>query len=768
MWQVFNIWKYVVPPSPIPPMTDLYVYSQGIGDNYGNYGQALTSVGPFTPSGLSLSKEYDTGAYQFSAHPMVCAFGCIYTIGDTRILRINLTTNVQTEYDLLNPTGAENFGHLTGILDACVLCVVDASKVIVLTSQILYSPSQLILRAYLVDFDLQHETLLGGVPFASHTDEYGFYGDVEVEGLYHVGGKVYLIYAITKTANAVPHAIQYPPSGTFMRTYTIATGVWSAEISVDARIAFRMSSVIIDNKIVLAGLTATSDFNRFVIILDTANGDVVVAHVEGSEEYSKALQLVPDYANHCCYLRDSAYYDSVTVQHEIVWSVDITNAALTLQRSDEIATEDDFSLLFYSATHAYLLRSGGNVYDISTNTLAGTFPVDAAVDIYNYSQVSIVCDDSERFYFFEVAGANINIRRANLSEASEIVYAFDGDYGTYYNTLSYLIGELVASIWGADGALVLYYWKSGWVERQPKGNANGYWNLVASDAEGHNLIAVEDSGRLYISSNFGVTWIDPMPAGNKDSHWDCIDISSNGSCIVAGEMGGRLWLSTDGGSGWAEIRPAGDIDKSWSCVVLDDNIEIFGTIIIAGENTGRLYRSINGGSDWLEIQPAGNFNKAWSCVAINGDGYEMLAAVGGINGRIYASHDQGANWLEIQPAGNSDKAWISAASDRTDDTRLVGITPGRLYLSNDGDTTWIETKPAGNIDGEWLSICIGGDGKFLMVSNNKRIYVSSDSGVTWHETRPAGDQVQFWRIAGDSDGSNLIAGIYNGRLYTRS
>jgi hypothetical protein len=39
--------------------------------------------------------------------------------------------------------------------------------------------------------------------------------------------------------------------------------------------------------------------------------------------------------------------------------------------------------------------------------------------------------------------------------------------------------------------------------------------------------------------------------------------------------------------------------------------------------------------------------------------------------------------------------------------------------------------------------------------------------INWTERRPAGDANKNWYgVSSDSDGSNLIAGVYGGRLYT--
>lgn len=82
--------------------------------------------------------------------------------------------------------------------------------------------------------------------------------------------------------------------------------------------------------------------------------------------------------------------------------------------------------------------------------------------------------------------------------------------------------------------------------------------------------------------------------------------------------------------------------------------------------------------------------------------------------------------------------------------------------------TWTERRPAGDSDESWYAVASDSDGSHLIVGEyNGRLYTSSDSGVSWTERQPAGDTNQTWKcVASDSDGSHLIAGAYNGRLYT--
>ncbi|RLC33057.1 hypothetical protein DRH14_05435, partial [Candidatus Shapirobacteria bacterium] len=83
---------------------------------------------------------------------------------------------------------------------------------------------------------------------------------------------------------------------------------------------------------------------------------------------------------------------------------------------------------------------------------------------------------------------------------------------------------------------------------------------------------------------------------------------------------------------------------------------------------------------------------------------------------------------------------------------------------------WIERQPAGDVNKNWYSVASDDDGSNLIACvNGGRLYTSSDGGVNWTERQPAGNADKDWRgVASDSDGSNLIASVFNGRLYTSS
>ncbi len=92
----------------------------------------------------------------------------------------------------------------------------------------------------------------------------------------------------------------------------------------------------------------------------------------------------------------------------------------------------------------------------------------------------------------------------------------------------------------------------------------------------------------------------------------------------------------------------------------------------------------------------------------------------------------------------------------------------KISLVNN-DHLWTERRPEGDVNKNW-SIASDSDGSNLIAGiNGGRLYTSSDYGANWTERRPKGDLDGIWLgMASDSDGSFLIAGESTGRLYTSS
>jgi hypothetical protein len=69
---------------------------------------------------------------------------------------------------------------------------------------------------------------------------------------------------------------------------------------------------------------------------------------------------------------------------------------------------------------------------------------------------------------------------------------------------------------------------------------NRTWGSVASSADGSKLLAANNGGQLYVSTNSGITWT----AQDFSRNWQSVAISADGSKLVAAEYGGQLYTST--------------------------------------------------------------------------------------------------------------------------------------------------------------------------------------------------------------------------------
>lgn len=303
-----------------------------------------------------------------------------------------------------------------------------------------------------------------------------------------------------------------------------------------------------------------------------------------------------------------------------------------------------------------------------------------------------------------------------------------------------------------------------WTERQPAGVSDENWRSVDSDSDGSNLIAAASSGRIYISTDFGVNWSETRPNGDSDFAWRSVASDADGSHLIAAVEGGRLYTSNNGGATWTERQPAGASNKTWYAVASDDD----GSNLVAAINDGRLYTSSDFGANWTERQPAGAQDNFWSCVASDSDGSNLIVGIGNIPaGALYTSVNSGANWTVRQPTGVA-ALWVSVDSDSDGSNLIAGAQSGRIAISDDGGSTWT-LKGAGGGD-NWAGMASDADGSHLLVCSvlpTGNLYESSDSGATFAATQPAGATTKDWYWASsNSDGTRLIVCVFNGRLYT--
>jgi len=146
--------------------------------------------------------------------------------------------------------------------------------------------------------------------------------------------------------------------------------------------------------------------------------------------------------------------------------------------------------------------------------------------------------------------------------------------------------------------------------------------------------------------------------------------------------------------------------------------------------------------------------------------YDMEGLIGpqGIPGRdgttLVVHHHDGLNSNFLTGLGHNLEQ-IDALGTAAD--RMIYTSAVTTYVQG---VSWADKSPIGNLQ-SWGYFAIDSDGSNIIAGNfNGRLYTSVDYGENWTERQPDGASNYYWSgVASDSDGSHLIAGQTNGRLY---
>ncbi len=310
-----------------------------------------------------------------------------------------------------------------------------------------------------------------------------------------------------------------------------------------------------------------------------------------------------------------------------------------------------------------------------------------------------------------------------------------------------------------------------WTEVQPAGDINGNWYVAVSE-NGLTVVAANNGGRAYISTNSGTNWEEIQPAGDMWMSWEMPSISYSGDTILLpsqkrnqAPLIGRIYMSVDKGVTWSTLAPAGvtdDLNWKYAGMSFDGSYMLVSSSGTSGNNG--TYRSSDGGSTWTKLTSI--FYTLESAIGFDLSPTGEVQIIGG-NARMYQSTDFGGTWGVISHLPVY-KNW--ERPDMSNDAQTIAVansTEKRLYKSINAGTDWSEMQPAGDVSLNWKQVTISGDASFMVSGvNGGRLYFSCDGGTTWTETRPAGDVNKSWlSLALSNDGTQAYAGISSGRLY---
>jgi hypothetical protein len=167
---------------------------------------------------------------------------------------------------------------------------------------------------------------------------------------------------------------------------------------------------------------------------------------------------------------------------------------------------------------------------------------------------------------------------------------------------------------------------------------------------------------------------------------------------------------------------------------------------------------------WTEFQPTGAEDIDWQAIATDSDGSVIIIAgrtlVGNI-GKVYLSTDSGASFSDTGLGGDATYSWKDVACD-SNGSHLLVVSLGIVSLSINSGLSFNDVTPP-LAAGDYFSCgAMDADGSNLIVGeHNGRLWTSSDSGANWTERRYDGDKDRdYFSVASNSTGSQLISTDY--------
>jgi hypothetical protein len=272
---------------------------------------------------------------------------------------------------------------------------------------------------------------------------------------------------------------------------------------------------------------------------------------------------------------------------------------------------------------------------------------------------------------------------------------------------------------------------------------SGNFPALTIDIDGSIMYAAKYNGKIWSSTNYGVTWAEISASSTKN--WQSIDCGDDGVYIVAGTEDEYVYTSENSGTTWDQRdiiggSTAGDWHVSLHRVAA-------GYDIVACDNGGSIWRSDDFGDTWDELTDAGTGN--WSCVSY--DNGIIYAAISG--GNVYYSIDDGTNFGTITSAGTASWTCIASSINRVSPKVYIGAATGSIFdVYADAFISTDKLSATFNC----LSVATNYNGSKIFALEDTGITVSKDSGDFW--TVPTFDSASGV-IACSNDGkTSLLAG----------
>ncbi len=313
-----------------------------------------------------------------------------------------------------------------------------------------------------------------------------------------------------------------------------------------------------------------------------------------------------------------------------------------------------------------------------------------------------------------------------------------------------------------------------------------------SDANNTFIIASDDKGSIYMSTDFGTTWVEKNPTQKlgfieKIGHHVLAPTISSPPPIWAATRNNGIAVTTDNGATWNFKNNGLPFVYVTNFAFMDANNFIISTL------GGGLFKTSDGGNNWVQISNTGLNDKfvyslmllganilaatqsgifqtllntiSWQAtnvgflnIAINSFLMIGNSIYAGTSNGIYLSTDLGLNWLLL----GLTKTIIATLFPGPAGMILAGIQFGGLMKSTDNGNNW--TRVSGGLLDQFTSVKTGvyngTNGLYIIGTETKGALKSSDL-TNW--TNAGGLDLQLVSdIQGDPSGTKYYAGTSSG------
>ncbi len=275
-------------------------------------------------------------------------------------------------------------------------------------------------------------------------------------------------------------------------------------------------------------------------------------------------------------------------------------------------------------------------------------------------------------------------------------------------------------------------------------------SCVAGSYDGAQLVAGQNPGSLYISTNWGLTW-SSLTAPSQA--WSSVASSSNGTFLAAvGRVtigASSLYISTNAGATWSASTNV--LSKNWQSVAMSSDGQVLAAVGKSPTGQSFICTSTNSGTAW---QSNSLPDLTWASVASSSSG-RILIAVG--KGAVCMSTNSGNSWVIDNTSITN--ALTNVASSAAANV-LATIGNGQLFVSTNSGASWrLGSAP----NAAWSAVASSLDGGQLIATINAGgIWSSYDYGATWISNNAPSAQ---WIYATSSAGGDRLVAVGNLGIY---